>query len=448
MYFSQLTFSQSNIIRFTSSYLFTHMVTTQIDDATGEQINYGELQEKVQLFACALCQRGLQKGDVVCLLADKSILGTIAFFGVIKAGGTITPCLPVDETGKSDSTVPVSYSSKSRFPLLSEYWCSVYFGIQGGLWMCLAQTSFPFRGSEAASEWFCFKNYHSRQTTNLKSWLCGRIVSKCPGGKDLELQHFISILLSVGAVLVHVQLVQLNVTEGSHWKLNFPDSLQHWGNGRTRERGHRLEQLCRAASVASCCQAQRRCGGDHLHVGNNRKAQRNSSLSLQFDSQFSYFSVRPHFALFGVHRIHPCKRRSLQSQNEEPDLGVHLLWVWDYCCFSGPFFKKNSGESWGTSQTLVRRVHGWIRHFRLHKRKHFQCSCLVWSTHLVSVFPFTIFGVDTAEACWEETSSSTTFLDSRHQGWSPCSLWLTARPWFCALLTLLSVSFDEQNISR
>ncbi len=37
---------------------------------------------------------------MVCLLADKSILGTIAFFGVIKAGGTITPCRPMDKTRK------------------------------------------------------------------------------------------------------------------------------------------------------------------------------------------------------------------------------------------------------------------------------------------------------------------------------------------------------------
>ena len=66
----------------------------QIDDATGEQITYGSLVEKVNILAAALYDRGLRKGDVVCLYADKSILATVAVFAMLKLGAVMTPCRP------------------------------------------------------------------------------------------------------------------------------------------------------------------------------------------------------------------------------------------------------------------------------------------------------------------------------------------------------------------
>ena len=73
----------------------------QIDDATGEQITYESFVEKVNTLACALNDRGLKKGDVVCLYAEKSILATVAVFAIVKLGAVMTPCRPSHTASKS-----------------------------------------------------------------------------------------------------------------------------------------------------------------------------------------------------------------------------------------------------------------------------------------------------------------------------------------------------------
>ena len=73
----------------------------QIDDATGEKITYGSFVEKVNTLACALNDRGLKKGDVVCLYAEKSILATVAVFAIVKLGAVMTPCRPSHTASKS-----------------------------------------------------------------------------------------------------------------------------------------------------------------------------------------------------------------------------------------------------------------------------------------------------------------------------------------------------------
>ena len=66
----------------------------QIDDVTGEKITYGLLEKKVNTLACALYEKGVEKGDVVCLYADKSILGIITVCAAVEIGAIMTPCRP------------------------------------------------------------------------------------------------------------------------------------------------------------------------------------------------------------------------------------------------------------------------------------------------------------------------------------------------------------------
>ncbi len=72
----------------------------QIDNATGEELTYAALDGKVKRLANALYGKGIRKGDVVCLMADKSVLGIVAIFSVLKAGAILTPCRPSHTQGR------------------------------------------------------------------------------------------------------------------------------------------------------------------------------------------------------------------------------------------------------------------------------------------------------------------------------------------------------------
>jgi len=61
----------------------------------GRKIGYRELREKVDRFATALADLGIEKGDRVALLLLNSPEHIIAFYGVIKIGAIVTPISPV-----------------------------------------------------------------------------------------------------------------------------------------------------------------------------------------------------------------------------------------------------------------------------------------------------------------------------------------------------------------
>jgi len=61
----------------------------------GRRISYGELKEKVDRFATALHDLGVRKGDRVAILMLNSPEYVISYYGVVKAGGVVSPISPV-----------------------------------------------------------------------------------------------------------------------------------------------------------------------------------------------------------------------------------------------------------------------------------------------------------------------------------------------------------------
>ncbi|MFS0871456.1 amino acid adenylation domain-containing protein [Paenibacillus xylanilyticus] len=60
----------------------------------GETLTYQELNEKVCQLASYLAQSGLQRGDAVGLLADRSIEMIVSILGILRAGGVYVPLDP------------------------------------------------------------------------------------------------------------------------------------------------------------------------------------------------------------------------------------------------------------------------------------------------------------------------------------------------------------------
>jgi long-chain acyl-CoA synthetase len=61
----------------------------------GNKITYKQLQDEVNRFATALAQLGVKKGDKVALYLLNSPQYIIAYFSILKVGGTVTPISPV-----------------------------------------------------------------------------------------------------------------------------------------------------------------------------------------------------------------------------------------------------------------------------------------------------------------------------------------------------------------
>ena len=61
----------------------------------GNKISYKQLQDEVNRFATALSQLGVKKGDKVALYLLNSPQYVIAYFAILKVGGTVTPISPV-----------------------------------------------------------------------------------------------------------------------------------------------------------------------------------------------------------------------------------------------------------------------------------------------------------------------------------------------------------------
>jgi acyl-CoA synthetase (AMP-forming)/AMP-acid ligase II len=66
-----------------------------IDGATGETTTYAEFAIKVDSVAAALQGRGIGKGDVVALVGPNSAEWAIAYHGILRAGGVVTPMNPL-----------------------------------------------------------------------------------------------------------------------------------------------------------------------------------------------------------------------------------------------------------------------------------------------------------------------------------------------------------------
>jgi acyl-CoA synthetase (AMP-forming)/AMP-acid ligase II len=76
-----------------------------IDGATGEVTTYAELAAKVDASAALLQDEGIRKGDVVALVGPNSAEWGIAYHGILRAGGVVTPMNPLltpEERGKQE----------------------------------------------------------------------------------------------------------------------------------------------------------------------------------------------------------------------------------------------------------------------------------------------------------------------------------------------------------
>ncbi len=57
--------------------------------------------DTIDRLASAFHAKGIRKGDVVCVYAEKSIIGTAAIFALFKLGAVMTPCRPSHTPGES-----------------------------------------------------------------------------------------------------------------------------------------------------------------------------------------------------------------------------------------------------------------------------------------------------------------------------------------------------------
>jgi len=76
-----------------------------IDGATGGVTTYAGLAEQVDAVAALLQSEGIGRGDVVALIGGNSPEWAIAYFGILRAGGVVTPMNPLltaEERGKQE----------------------------------------------------------------------------------------------------------------------------------------------------------------------------------------------------------------------------------------------------------------------------------------------------------------------------------------------------------
>ena len=59
-------------------------------------VSYGDLKERVDRCAAAFARAGIRRGDRVALLLPNTIYHPVAFFGVLRAGGTVVHLSPLD----------------------------------------------------------------------------------------------------------------------------------------------------------------------------------------------------------------------------------------------------------------------------------------------------------------------------------------------------------------
>ncbi len=86
----------------------------------GEDFTYGSLEETTNRLACALHERGIMKGDVVCLYATKHISGVIVLLATLKLGAVFTPCRAAHKASESSHHVGKKWTVHALFVFLEE----------------------------------------------------------------------------------------------------------------------------------------------------------------------------------------------------------------------------------------------------------------------------------------------------------------------------------------
>ena len=74
--------------------------TALIDGVTGREYSYNEVQESVVNMASGLVRSGMQKGDVLALVAPNSVEFCTTFFSTLAMGGIISTCNPAFTAGE------------------------------------------------------------------------------------------------------------------------------------------------------------------------------------------------------------------------------------------------------------------------------------------------------------------------------------------------------------
>ena len=80
----------------------------QVNGFTGEEVTYGHLQTRITRVASALIKMGLQKGDVVTIVAPNSPEYSICYLGVAAAGGVASAVNPLYTASKWELTIILS----------------------------------------------------------------------------------------------------------------------------------------------------------------------------------------------------------------------------------------------------------------------------------------------------------------------------------------------------
>jgi acyl-CoA synthetase (AMP-forming)/AMP-acid ligase II len=73
-----------------------------IDSASGRTMTHAQVVEGIERASSGFVRRGLQKGEVVALMAPNSILCPIAFHAIVRAGGIVTPVPPLANAGDAE----------------------------------------------------------------------------------------------------------------------------------------------------------------------------------------------------------------------------------------------------------------------------------------------------------------------------------------------------------
>jgi acyl-CoA synthetase (AMP-forming)/AMP-acid ligase II len=79
-----------------------------VDGLTGETVTYGELPGRVAAVAALLATAGLRAGDVVALMASNQPRWAVAYYGVLLAGGVVTPLNPALTPGEVEHLLGLS----------------------------------------------------------------------------------------------------------------------------------------------------------------------------------------------------------------------------------------------------------------------------------------------------------------------------------------------------
>ena len=72
----------------------------QVDSVTGKEYTYQTLIDYTENISTALLDRGLCKGDIVCIFAGNCVEFIFLMMGIICAGGIMTTINPLYTVGK------------------------------------------------------------------------------------------------------------------------------------------------------------------------------------------------------------------------------------------------------------------------------------------------------------------------------------------------------------